>query len=655
MAEIFFADVADGMKFGNDQTGVQRADTGRDTGFRAVFANAVERTNSDEQVQNTNQTAKPAAADNARAPDAKTERSEPTSGADKTQKPDDAADDIKTLPSERKVQAAISELREKISDGEPLDEETAAMLLNLLALLLSGENDEEETLQILKTLFGAQQSGEMPEINLAIAIDKDSELYALLSKLVEMAKANPETDDGLKLLIRLSETEALAIPLEEISLSDAAETGENTNKIFLTVDDASEESAAVFRLKISLESVKYAQVVTLPETTPSDGAIFLALPEAVAQETESPIIQLPTDNKLLSEDAKAAETQDKARVVVLPIAQQADAETGNGNIRALDPEVRDFVRALLNRAGEIKAEPAVAVRTANPMYMSSDDHLTALELMAFLKGVDGKTKSPLMARIAQLLNGGTEAADETFVQTLLGAENPGSRLTKLLFDDLEGRQTQRWQNEILKARTDRLETASTAARNLSNLSEQIQFLPRTPAESFALSEAVSRAAAPMPHTSPQLASDVMNQLIQRISFNFVNGNAGEIRVFLRPESLGDVHLKVKVDHEVMVAKFVAQSQEVKAIIENNLSSLRDALLQQGIKVAKMEVSLSNGSPHQGANPWNQQGGETAPEYLPYADTTTAAYDNYLLTPEVDFYYGTTSRYAAATGSVNYFA
>ena len=73
----------------------------------------------------------------------------------------------------------------------------------------------------------------------------------------------------------------------------------------------------------------------------------------------------------------------------------------------------------------------------------------------------------------------------------------------------------------------------------------------------------------------------------------------------------------------MVAKFVAQSNEVKAIIESNLGQLKDALAQAGIKVGRFEVSVNTGAQHQG-NPeaGHGNGGYTAPAYIDPAAVAT---------------------------------
>jgi len=53
-------------------------------------------------------------------------------------------------------------------------------------------------------------------------------------------------------------------------------------------------------------------------------------------------------------------------------------------------------------------------------------------------------------------------------------------------------------------------------------------------------------------------------------------------------------MRIRIENDVVVAKFTAHSQEVKAIIENNLGQLKNALEEQGVKVGKFEVNVNTG-------------------------------------------------------------
>lgn len=66
-----------------------------------------------------------------------------------------------------------------------------------------------------------------------------------------------------------------------------------------------------------------------------------------------------------------------------------------------------------------------------------------------------------------------------------------------------------------------------------------------------------------------------------------------LRLQLKPANLGELDLRLSVEHGVLTAKFVAQSLEVKALIESALPDLRQSLNQQGVAVEQLTVSVGD--------------------------------------------------------------
>lgn len=99
--------------------------------------------------------------------------------------------------------------------------------------------------------------------------------------------------------------------------------------------------------------------------------------------------------------------------------------------------------------------------------------------------------------------------------------------------------------------------------------------------------AVAEARA---QVSPQA---VMEQIVSSMRFE-VQGTLSEIRIQLKPEHLGQVSLRIATQNGIVVAQFMAESQRVKEIIEAGFNQLRDALAEQGINIAQIEVSVSDG-------------------------------------------------------------
>ena len=98
---------------------------------------------------------------------------------------------------------------------------------------------------------------------------------------------------------------------------------------------------------------------------------------------------------------------------------------------------------------------------------------------------------------------------------------------------------------------------------------------------------VSANASP---AEPVNKDDLFAQIVEKAKVSLNRGN-GEMEVNLKPDHLGKLHLKVSVENQLVTAKFVAESQQVKEIIETNLNQLRRDLQDNGIQVDQLMVSV----------------------------------------------------------------
>ena len=98
------------------------------------------------------------------------------------------------------------------------------------------------------------------------------------------------------------------------------------------------------------------------------------------------------------------------------------------------------------------------------------------------------------------------------------------------------------------------------------------------------------------------------QIIEKITLRSF-GNQREVHIKLDPPSLGAIRMNVSTSGESVRATIVAENHVVKAIIENNLSQLKESLTQQGVKIDSFNV-LVGGNSSQSA-----EGHKTALDYL----------------------------------------
>lgn len=105
--------------------------------------------------------------------------------------------------------------------------------------------------------------------------------------------------------------------------------------------------------------------------------------------------------------------------------------------------------------------------------------------------------------------------------------------------------------------------------------------------------------------------EILNQVVEKAKV-LIGGEKAEMVMDLKPDNLGKLSLKVVTEHGMVVAKFVAESQQVKQVLEANMQTLKDSLEKQGLTVQGFSVSVrqdsSNGnSGSDGAEGWQQSG------------------------------------------------
>lgn len=101
--------------------------------------------------------------------------------------------------------------------------------------------------------------------------------------------------------------------------------------------------------------------------------------------------------------------------------------------------------------------------------------------------------------------------------------------------------------------------------------------------------------------NPTNREELFSQIVESAKVMVSNGGS-EMEVNLKPEHLGKLQLKVTIENEVVTAKFVAESQQVKEIIESNLGQLKRNLQESGMQVDTIMVSVGN---HQGGQSFEQ--------------------------------------------------
>lgn len=86
--------------------------------------------------------------------------------------------------------------------------------------------------------------------------------------------------------------------------------------------------------------------------------------------------------------------------------------------------------------------------------------------------------------------------------------------------------------------------------------------------------------------------NIIDQITKKSKI-ITNKNNSSIQMQLEPENLGKLTLKVVLERGILSAKFMAENEEVKTAIEDNMEELKNSLSEQGITIQSLSVSVNS--------------------------------------------------------------
>ncbi|WP_028974876.1 flagellar hook-length control protein FliK [Spirochaeta cellobiosiphila] len=83
----------------------------------------------------------------------------------------------------------------------------------------------------------------------------------------------------------------------------------------------------------------------------------------------------------------------------------------------------------------------------------------------------------------------------------------------------------------------------------------------------------------------RLDKSTNNQIVDQAKFVLKDGNAGEIKLILKPESLGRVRIQIDMHEKNIVGKIFVENNIVKQVFEDNMSSLNRSFNSAGYQTS----------------------------------------------------------------------
>ncbi|HZG15083.1 MAG TPA: flagellar hook-length control protein FliK [Candidatus Bathyarchaeia archaeon] len=87
----------------------------------------------------------------------------------------------------------------------------------------------------------------------------------------------------------------------------------------------------------------------------------------------------------------------------------------------------------------------------------------------------------------------------------------------------------------------------------------------------------------------QFATEMTDLFVKQMKLGTFRGFS-EAKITLNPESLGQVDVKLTLQNGMLTAHFTAETKAGKELLDNQMSQLRTALMNQGLQVERLEVS-----------------------------------------------------------------
>ena len=94
------------------------------------------------------------------------------------------------------------------------------------------------------------------------------------------------------------------------------------------------------------------------------------------------------------------------------------------------------------------------------------------------------------------------------------------------------------------------------------------------------------------YTATTPAQQISDQMIEYIKMN-VSPGVTEMEIQLQPVSLGNINLQLTLRNGAVTAQFIAQNEEVKNAIEQQVVQLKTTLEEQGVKIEAVEVTIAS--------------------------------------------------------------
>jgi flagellar hook-length control protein FliK len=92
----------------------------------------------------------------------------------------------------------------------------------------------------------------------------------------------------------------------------------------------------------------------------------------------------------------------------------------------------------------------------------------------------------------------------------------------------------------------------------------------------------------------KLKNSLDTEMVKQTKLIIKQGGNGEIRIVLKPESLGQIRMRLYLDNNHIEGRIFVENNNIRGVVEQSLESLQTALKQEGYDSVALQVSVGHG-------------------------------------------------------------
>jgi len=389
-------------------------------------------------------------------------------------------------------------------------------------------------------------------------------------------KTVSEVEDKEKKTVKKDTTlEELLANMEE--LSNLRQTGDMTSDKQNLLADIKE---ALKELEAAVKS-NSAEVQGIQTKTAGLTEILKGMQKEL-NENES------TEGTAFADLAKQLETIVKEA----PLQYEGDSgsKTNNASVKPLPVQETDNINTADNKLTEgHEAENGIKVQSTENKAGTSTESISTEEAPEN-QGIVTKTEASAV-EVSKIKKDGQPAAEENEENLKAALDGKAEKVT---VEAEKGKESKRQDAEAgTEEKATEAVHKTTAGVNSRAFTEEMNVMNQNQTAADSEAEAVQeQVQVQVPRQQTVSKAEVINQIVKKAEI-VMSDAQHEMRMQLEPENLGKLTLKVAVERGLITAKFVAESYEVKQVIESSFNELKDMLQEKGLEVQNLSVSVGH--------------------------------------------------------------